>query len=130
MSLQQITTTAAPAPSAGYSQAIAWDRLVVTGGQTGTDPATGRLPEAFEDEVHQALRNLRAVLEAAGTATDRVVKTTCFLTDIATFATFDRIYREYFADPLPARSTLGIALAGGLRFEIEAWAVRDEQETA
>ncbi|NMR19203.1 RidA family protein [Cellulomonas fimi] len=128
--LTQIVTAAAPAPSASYSQAIAWDHLVVTGGQVGADPATGQLPDAFEDEVSQALRNLMAVLDAAGTGPDRVVKTTCFLTDISTFATFNLIYQEFFSDPLPARSTIGIALAGGLRFEIEAWAVRDTPEEA
>ncbi|SDS44757.1 RidA family protein [Jiangella sp. DSM 45060] len=128
--LEQISTTEAPAPSASYSQAIAWDRLVATGGQVGADPRTGALPEAFEDEVRQALENLRAVLRAAGTSPERVLKTTCFLTDISTFPTFDRIYRDFFPDPLPARSTIGIALAGGLRFEIEAWAVRDPEGPA
>lgn len=123
--IDQIVTTEAPAPGASYSQAIAWERLVVTGGQVGSDPATGQLPERFEDEVRQALTNLMAVLKAAGTSPDKVIKTTCFLTDISNFQAFDAIYREFFADPLPARSTMGIALAGGLRFEIEAWAVRD-----
>ncbi len=122
--LEQITTTDAPAPSAAYSQAIAWDRLIVTGGQVGADPATGELPARFEDEVRQALRNLIAVLSAAGTGPEHVIKTTCFLTDIATFGQFNAIYQEFFSDPLPARSTVGIALAGDLRFEIEAWAVR------
>jgi 2-iminobutanoate/2-iminopropanoate deaminase len=123
--LQKISTPDAPVPSAAYSQAIVWDAMVVTGGQVGTDPATGELPARFEDEVRQAMRNLAAVLRAAGSSPDRVVKTTCFLTDIATFAAFNEVYQEFFADPLPARSTIGIALAGGLRFEIEAWAVRD-----
>lgn len=125
----QISTQDAPSPTAAYSQAIVWDRLVVTGGQVGADPSTGKLPETFEEEVRQALRNLRAVLTAAGSGVDRVIKTTCFLTDIADFQKFDNIYREVFADPLPARSTLGIALAGGLRFEIEAWAVLDQEGT-
>lgn len=128
--LTQIVTSAAPAPSASYSQAIAWDQLVVTGGQVGSDPATGRLPEEFEDEVDQALRNLAAVLAAAGSGLDRVVKTTCFLTDISQFEAFDRVYRRHFVDPLPARSTIGIQLAGDLRFEVEAWALRDEQGVA
>jgi 2-iminobutanoate/2-iminopropanoate deaminase len=128
--LTQIVTAAAPAPTASYSQAIAWDRIVVTGGQVGTDPASGELPVAFEDEVDQALDNLAAVLAAAGSGLDRVVKTTCFLTDIAQFAAFDQVYRRHFADPLPARSTLGIQLAGSLRFEVEAWALRDEPVVA
>lgn len=123
----KVETADAPAPSASYSQALAWDRLVVTAGQVGTDPATGKLPAAFEDEVSQALINLRTVLEAAGSGLDHVLKTTCFLTDISTFAAFDRVYREHFPDPLPARSTIGIQLAGDLRFEVEALAVRAEQ---
>lgn len=125
--LEKIETSAASAPSASYSQAIAWERLVITAGQVGTDPVTGVLPDEFEAEVRQALANLRAVLEAAGSGLASVLKTTCFLTDITTFATFDRIYREHFAEPLPARSTIGIQLAGPLRFEIEALALRAEQ---
>lgn len=124
----QIQTSAASAPSAAYSQAIVWEQLVTTAGQVGTDPVTGVLPDEFEDEVRQALANLRAVLEAAGSDMSSVLKTTCFLTDIATFTTFDRIYREHFEDPLPARSTVGIQLAGSLRFEIEALAVRAERD--
>ena len=123
MTVRQITTSAAATPSAAYSQAMATANLVATGGQVGKDPATGELGADFASEVRFAMTNLVAVLDAAGTDRQHVLKTTCFLTDIANFAEFDAIYREYFAEPFPARSTVGIALAGGLSFEIEAWAV-------
>jgi 2-iminobutanoate/2-iminopropanoate deaminase len=123
MTVRQIITPAAATPSAAYSQAMAAGNLVATGGQVGKDPATGELGADFAAEVRNAITNLLAVLEAAGTDRQHVLKTTCFLTDIVHFDEFDAIYREYFVEPFPARSTVGIALAGGLSFEIEAWAV-------
>ena len=126
--LRHIVTTAASAPFASYSQAVVWDRIVATAGQLGTDPQTGNLPAEFADEVAQAIANLAAVLQAAGSGLDQVVKTTCLLSDIDLFPTFDRVYREHFPQPWPARSTMGIQLAGAFRVEIEAWAVRGDQE--
>lgn len=126
--LQQINTRAAAAPTASYSQGIAFGPSLVTAGQVGRDPVTGELPTAFGQQVQQALKNLVAVLAAAGLDTSSVVKTTCFLSDIANFAEFDAIYRRFFVPPLPARSTVGVALADGLQFEIEAWATTTSEE--
>src|SRR5262245_20846139 len=115
---QPVTTTAAPAPGGAYSQAIAAGELVATAGQVGTDPGTGALALDTAGQVEQAIANLEAVLGAAGCTLADVVKTTCFLTDIADFGVFDEIYRRRFPAPFPARSTVGVALAGDLRFEI------------
>lgn len=130
MTIRQISTSAAIAPGASYSQAMVVGDLVATGGQVGKDPVTGELGADFAAEVRLALQNLSAVLEAAGTDMAHVFKTNAFITDIADFAQFDEIYQEFFSQPYPARSTVGIALAGGLAFEIEAWAVVPEAVTS
>jgi 2-iminobutanoate/2-iminopropanoate deaminase len=122
-SITPITTERAAAPTASYSQGIVASPIVVTAGQVGRDAATGSLETTLEGQVRVAIDNLEAVLRAAGLALADVIKTTCYLTDIDDFARFDAVYRERFADPLPARSTVGVALAGDLLFEIEAWAI-------
>ena len=96
-------------------------------GQVGLDPATGELVGGgIEAETERALKNLAAVLDAAGCSLGDVVKTTCFLADIADFATFNAIYGRFFPDPPPARSTFEVAaLPKGARIEIEAVAVRE-----
>ncbi|MFF5235218.1 RidA family protein [Dactylosporangium sp. NPDC000521] len=119
-----IVTKAAAAPTASFSQGIAFANMVVTAGQIGSDPETGELKDGLAEQVRAAIANLTAVLAAEGLGLADVVKTTCFLTNINDFAEFDAAYRELFPQPLPARSTFGVALAGGLLFEIEAWAVR------
>jgi 2-iminobutanoate/2-iminopropanoate deaminase len=123
---QPVSTTNAPAPGGAYSQAIIAGELVSTAGQVGTDPETGALAPDTARQVDQAITNLRTVLEAAGCTLADVVKTTCFLADIGDFGVFDEVYRRRFPEPYPSRSTMGVALAGDLRFEIEAWAVRPE----
>ncbi len=122
-----IITDAAAAPSASYSQGIVAGRLVVTAGQVGRDAVTGELPATLAGQVESAIANLKAVLAAAGLDLSHVVKTTCFLTRIEDFPEFDAIYRKHFSDPLPARSTVGVVLAGDLLFEIEALAVKPEE---
>jgi 2-iminobutanoate/2-iminopropanoate deaminase len=117
-------TEGASAPTASYSQGIVFGDVLVTAGQVGSDPVTGALPDTLREQVRGAIANLTAVLAAEGLGLEDVVKTTCFLTDIATFAEFDEVYRELFPQPLPARSTVGVTLAGDLLFEIEAWAVK------
>ncbi|MCW3815776.1 Rid family hydrolase [Micromonospora sp. DR5-3] len=119
-----IIAKGAAAPTASYSQGIAFGNVVVTAGQVGSDPVTGELKDGLGEQVRAAIANLAAVLAAEGLGLEDVVKTTCFLTNIDDFAEFDAVYREVFPQPLPARSTVGVALAGDLLFEIEAWAVR------
>jgi 2-iminobutanoate/2-iminopropanoate deaminase len=107
-----------------YSQAVRVGNLVFTAGQPGVDPATGQVAgPTFEAQARQALANLRAVLEDAGTSLQRVVKVTCFVTDAAAFATLNDLFTEFFPDSPPVRSTPVVALPKGLLFSIEAVAV-------
>lgn len=126
MTRRAIQTGEAPSAVGPYSQAIVTDELVFCAGQVGLDPATGNLVEGgLEAQTERALRNLSAVLDAAGCSFADVVKTTCFLIDIDDFAAFNAIYGRFVSDPPPARSTFAVAaLPKGARVEIEAIAVR------
>jgi 2-iminobutanoate/2-iminopropanoate deaminase len=126
MSRQAVRTSGAPGAVGPYSQAIITDELVFCAGQVGLDPATGDLVEGgLEAQAERALRNLLAVLDAAGCSFADVVKTTCFLIDIDDFAAFNAVYARFMTDPPPARSTFAVAaLPKGARIEIEAIAVR------
>jgi 2-iminobutanoate/2-iminopropanoate deaminase len=128
MTRQAVSTTSAPAAIGPYSQAIAARGLVFCSGQVGLDPATGELVEGgIEAQAERALRNLAAVLDAAGCGFGDVMKTTVFLADIADFAAFNAVYGRFTADPPPARSTFAVAaLPKGARVEIEAIAARPE----
>jgi 2-iminobutanoate/2-iminopropanoate deaminase len=125
---QRITTASAPAAIGPYSQGIVAGDLVFCSGQAGLEPATGELVEGVAAQTERTLRNLAAVLEAAGASMSDVVKTTCFLADISDFAAFNEVYARHFPDPPPARSTLqAAALPMGALVEIEAIAVREER---
>jgi len=126
MSRTRITTAGAPAAQGPYSQAIDTGSLVFCAGQVGIDPTTGRMVEGgVEAETERALTNLGNVLAAAGLGFGDVVKTLCFLADIADFQRFNAVYARFFAEPYPARSTVAVkAMAGGSLVEIEAIAVR------
>ena len=125
MTRRAVSTSAAPTAAGPYSQAIAVDNLVFCAGQLGTDPTSGELADGVEAQAERALRNIEAVLDAAGCTFADVVKTTCFLADINDFAAFHAVYATFMSDPPPARSTFGVAaLPRGGRVEIEAIAVR------
>lgn len=125
MSRQIVATDAAPKPGGVYSQGVQWDRLVFTAGQVGVDPATGQaVPGGVREQTRQVLRNVQAILQAAGADLDSVIKTTCFLTDINDFAAFNEVYREFFSSDPPARSTVQVGLVSPWQVEIEAIAVR------
>jgi 2-iminobutanoate/2-iminopropanoate deaminase len=119
-----ISTPQAPAAIGPYSQAIRADGYLFCSGQLGLDPATGDFVAGdVGAQAEQALRNLGAVLEAAGLAFGDVVKTTIFLADMADFATVNGVYGRFVTDPPPARSTVAVAaLPKGGRVEIEATA--------
>ena len=127
MTRRAVSTSAAPSAAGPYSQAIATDDLVFCSGQVGIDPGTGEMVSGgVEAETERTLKNLQAVLDAAGCSLADVVKTTCFLADIGDFATFNAIYARFFPDPPPARSTFQVAaLPKGALVEVEAVAVRD-----
>ena len=108
-----IQTDQAPAAIGPYSQAIRIDNMVFTSGQVAIDPGTGQLVAGgIEEQTHRVLRNLQAVLTAAGLDFSRVIKTTVFLKDMAHFAAMNAIYAEYLQtqnSPAPARSTVEVA---------------------
>jgi 2-iminobutanoate/2-iminopropanoate deaminase len=126
MTRQRIATDQAPGAIGPYSQGIDAGTSVFCSGQVGLDPVTGDLvPGGVEEQTERALRNLGAVLAAAGLTTGDVVKTTCFLVDMADFAAFNAVYARHFPDPAPARSTVAVAgLPKGARVEVEAIAIR------
>lgn len=122
----EIRTEAAPAPVGPYSQAIRAGDMVFASGQIPLDPKSGEIVTGeIEDEARQVLANLAAVLEAAGSGLDRVVKATVYLTDLTLFPRVNAIYAEAFsADPAPARVTVGVAsLPVGAQVEIDAIAL-------
>lgn len=126
MTRQAISTNGAPGAVGPYSQAIASANLLFCSGQLGLDPVSGALVEGgVEAQAERALRNLEAVLDAAGLSFNDVVKTTIFLADIDDFAVVNAIYARHMPDPPPARSTFAVgALPKGGRIEIEAIAIR------
>jgi 2-iminobutanoate/2-iminopropanoate deaminase len=108
-----------PVPTSPYSPAVRAGEMVYTSGQVGTD-ATGEVAEGVEAQTRQALENVRLCLAAAGCALVDVVKVNAYLADMADFATYNAVYREFFTQPYPARTTVGASLAPGLLVEIEA----------
>jgi 2-iminobutanoate/2-iminopropanoate deaminase len=122
MTRQAISTSNAPAAVGPYSQAIVSGDLVFCAGQGAIDAATGEfLTGTVEDETERTLRNLGAVLDAAGVGYADVVKTTVFLADMADFKAMNGVYATFFPDPPPARSTVAVKqLPKGFKVEIEA----------
>jgi 2-iminobutanoate/2-iminopropanoate deaminase len=123
---QAVSTAGAPAAIGPYSQGIAVDGFVFCSGQIGLDPVTGELVAGgVEAQADRALRNLTAVLDAAGLTMADVVKTTLFLADIGDFAAVNAVYARHMPEPPPARSTFAVgALPKGGLVEVEAIARR------
>ena len=121
-----IETKNAPGAIGPYSQGYAFGDLVITSGQIPVDPATGTTPEGISAQAEQSCKNVGAILEAAGSGFDKVVKTTCFLADINDFAAFNEVYARMMPKTgAPSRSAVGIAaLPKGAKVEIEAIAIR------
>ena len=118
--MKPIQTTNAPAAIGPYSQAMALGNLIFTSGQIPVDPVTGLVPEGIQAQTHRSCQNVGAVLQAAGADFSQVVKTTCFLADMADFAEFNQVYESYFISK-PARSCVAVkALPKGVLCEIEA----------
>jgi 2-iminobutanoate/2-iminopropanoate deaminase len=118
---QAIATDRAPTAIGPYSQAIKAGSLLYCSGQIPLDPATGSLVEGdIAAQTRRVFANIEAILSAAGTGLDRVVKTTVFLADMSDFAAMNEVYATYFGSPAPARSTVAAAgLPKGARIEIE-----------
>ena len=118
--MEKIYTKNAPEAVGPYSQGMIANGLVFTSGQIPVDPETGVLVgETIEEQAEQVMKNLAAVLKAAGTGPEKAVKTLCFLKDMNDFAAFNRVYAKYFTEK-PARSCVGIsALPKGALCEVE-----------
>ena len=123
--MNKVYTEKAPAAIGPYSQAMITGGLLFTSGQIPVDPSTNAVVEGgIEEQAEQVMKNLAAVLEAAGTSFDKVVKTTCFIQDMNDFAAFNAIYAKYFVS-LPARSCVEVAkLPKGVLCEVELIAER------
>jgi len=125
MQREVVVTEKAPAAVGPYSQAIRVDNTVFTSGQIAIDPATGRLVEGdIRVQTRQVLTNLKAILEAAGSGLEHVIKTTVYLANLDDFPAMNQVYAEFFPDAPPARSTIQAArLPMGALLELEAIAV-------
>ena len=122
-----IATTNAPAAIGPYSQAIEYNGMVYASGQIPVNPATGEVEsDNIEGQADQSLKNVGAILKEAGLDYSNVIKTTCFLADIADFAKFNEVYSRYFKEEAPARSCVAVKdLPKGVLCEIEAIAEID-----
>ena len=124
MEKKLIYTDLAPAAIGPYSQAIDLGNLVFTSGQIPVAP-DGTVSNDIVEQAHQTLKNLKAVLEAAGCSMDCVVKTTVFISDMDQFGAINAVYEQYFSRPYPARSCVQVAkLPKGVGIEIEAVATK------
>ena len=120
-----ISTDKAPAAIGPYSQAIEVNGMVYTSGVIPVDPATGNIPEGSVEQAKQAFTNLSNLLEAAGTSTDNVVKTTVFIKEMNDFAAINEVYAQFFNAPYPARSCVEVArLPKDVMLEVEAIATK------
>ncbi len=120
--MQAVTTSAAPAPVGPYSQAIIHNGFIFTAGQIALVPGTDALAEGgIEAQTRQVLDNLRAIIEAAGSNMNKVIKTTVYLQDMGDFAAMNEVYASYFLQTPPARTTIEVAkLPRAALVEIEA----------
>ena len=120
-----ISTTNVPAAIGPYSQAIEANGFVFASGQIPVNPETGEIPEGIEAQAEQVMKNVKNLLEAAGTSVDQVVKTSVFIKNMDNFATINGIYAKYFAKDCPARSCVEVArLPKDVLLEMEAIAVK------
>ena len=118
--MKVIATEKAPGAIGPYSQGFLTNGFVYTSGQITVNPADGTIPEGIAAQAEQSCKNVGAILEAGGSGFDKVVKTTCFLADIADFAAFNEVYAKFFTSK-PARSCVAVKdLPKGVLCEVEA----------
>ena len=121
MTRQIVSTTDAPAAIGPYSQAVRAGNTVFLSGQIGLDPVTMQLVDGFEAQTRRVFDNLKAVAAASGGSLADAVRVTIYLTDLANFPTVNEIMASYFAQPYPARATVGVAqLPRGAQVEVDA----------
>ena len=105
---QPVSTPAAPAAIGPYNQAVKTGNLLFCSGQLPIDPATGEMPADIKAQTRQSLSNVKAILEAAGTSMENVVKSTVFLADMSLFGPMNEVYAEFFGEPFPARCAFAV----------------------
>lgn len=122
--MKVIATTKAPAAIGPYSQGMEVNGFVFSSGQIPVNPETGEVPDGIEAQARQSCKNVGEVLKAAGIGYENVIKTTCFLADMADFGAFNQVYEEYFVSK-PARSCVAVKeLPKGVLCEVEAIGVK------
>lgn len=125
MEKEVIVTEKAPKAIGPYSAGIAAGEMIFTAGQIPVNPETGEMPETIEEQTRQSLSNVKAILEAAGSCMEKVIKTTVFMQDLGEFAAMNGVYAEFFSEAYPARSAVQVAaLPKGAKVEIEAVALK------
>lgn len=123
---QKVETSKAPKAAGPYSQAIIEGNLVFTSGQIHLTPEGKLLEGTIEEQTHQVMKNLQAVLEAAGVSFKEVVKTTIYVTDMGVYGKINEVYGSYLSEPFPARETVQVAaLPLGAKVEISLVAVKN-----
>jgi reactive intermediate/imine deaminase len=120
-----ITSNDAPAPAGAYSPGLAVGEWIFLSGQGGVDPATGSLAEDIEVQTEQTLKNVAALLEAAGSSFADVVSCLVHLSDMSLFPRYNAVYETFFGDPRPVRTTVGATLMSGMLVEITVIAHRE-----
>ena len=124
MSVESIQTVKAPAAIGPYSQAVRANGFVFVSGQIPINPESGEIAPGFSDQARQSLENVKQILIASGTGLDKVVAVDVFITDIAQFAAFNKIYEEYFSAHKPARAVVEVkGLPRGVMVEVKCIAV-------
>ena len=119
-----VKTDGAPAPIGPYSQGIVTSgRLLFVSGQGPKDPKTGAMAQDVKGQAEQCLRNVKAIIEAAGATMADVVKVNAYLLDLASFPAFNEVYAKYFSAPFPARTTVGAHIPGGAGVQVEIDAI-------
>lgn len=114
MNRETVTAANAPEPAGPYSHAVVAGGFVYVSGQGPIRPETGEMSDAFEEQVRQVLSNLKTILEASGSGLEHVVKVNAYITDLTRFSEFNEVYKEFFKDAPPARTTVATALLGML----------------
>ena len=125
MNRETITADNAPEPAGPYSHAVVANGLVYISGQGPIQPETGEMPDSFEAQVRQTLSNVKTILEAAGSGLDHVVKVNAYITDLTRFSQFNEVYKEFFQNAPPARTTVATALLGML-VEVDCVAIVEQ----
>jgi reactive intermediate/imine deaminase len=121
---RKVLTDRAPKPTGPFSQAIIAGNTVYVAGQVAFSPRTGQVVEGgFEEQAVQVFENVKAILEGAGSSTANVVRVNVYLTDLTNFSKMNEIYRRYFTEVYPARTTVGVQLAGEYLIEVDCIAI-------